>query len=187
MPGGKNMGMLLRKIDIGQSEIPTLETVPNKPDEIQAVYYDKDGKRYYFSNELGHKVYTANSDGRPMTKREYKEVHTLMILKTLERADQKTQDQILPELLKLEFSLGHANSTFEINRPCIGGDRIGALIINKGLARYIYNADSNTVFHIDHSKHINGHFMQDGPEKDEIIDTITSSKTLQKKMRSFAN
>ena len=122
-----------------------------------------------------------------MTKREYKEVHTLMILKTLERADQKTQDQILPELLKLDFSLGHANSTFEINRPCIGGDRIGALIINKGLARYIYNADSNTVFHIDHSKKINGHFMQDGPEKDEIIDTITSSKTLQKKMRSFAN
>ena len=45
------MGMLLRKIDIGQSEIPTFETVPNKPDEIQAVYYDKEGKRYYY-NEI---------------------------------------------------------------------------------------------------------------------------------------
>lgn len=179
------MGMLLRKYDIGQSEIPTLETVPNKPEEVQAIYYDKDGKRYYFSNELGHKVYTANSDGRPMTRREYKEIHSLMILKTLEKAEDK--DQILQELLKLDFSLGHANSTFEINRPCIGGDRIGALIINKGLAKYIYNADSNTVFHIDHSKHINGHFMKEGPEKDDIIDTITSSKTLQKKIRTSAN
>ncbi len=179
------MGMILKKMEIGQSEIPTLEIAPNEPDKIQAVYYDKDGKRYYFSNELGHRVYSPNTDGRPMTKREYREIHTLMILKTLERAEE--QDQILQELLKLDFGLGHANSTFEINKPCIGGDRIGALIINRGLARYIYNADSNTVFHIDHSKHINGYFMQDGPEKDEIIETLTSSKTLQKKMNTYAN
>ena len=179
------MEMIFKKIEIGQSEIPTLETAPNEPDKIQAVYYDKDGKRYYFSNELGHKVYSPNAGGRPMTRREYKEIHTLMILKTLEKA--KGQDQILQELLKLDFGLGHANSTFEINKPCIGGDRIGALIINKGFARYIYNADSNTVFHIDHSKHINGCFMPEGPEKDKIIETLTSSKTLQKKMNTYAN
>ena len=84
--------------------------------------------------------------------------------------------------LNLDFSLGHANSTFEVVCSCSGLSKIGALALNIGTGRYLYNQDANTVFHIDHSKLINGTMMR-SPEKDEIIRKISSSKTMTKKIK----
>lgn len=176
------MGILFKNIDLTESHIPVLEMSTSDPEKVQAITFNEGGKKYYFSNELGHKVITSGEE-RPMTKKEYRQVLQSMTEKTLENAD--NPDQILDELIQLDFGIGHANSTFQINKPCIGENRTGALIINQGFARYIYNADSNTVFHIDHSKHINGSFMQEGSEKDKIIHTLTTSKTLQKKLESL--
>lgn len=176
------MGILLKNIDLAETHLPILEVSTSDPNKVQAIIFNEGGKRYYFSNELGHKVITS-AEERPMSKKEYKEALQRMTEKTMDNAEDP--DQIMDELIKLDFGMGHANSTFQINRPCIGDNRIGALIINRGFARYIYNADSNTVFHIDHSRNINGSFMKEGSEKDEIIHTLTTSKTLRKKIESL--
>ena len=176
------MGIIYRNMNEVNSKVPALELAPNDPEKVQAIIFIEDRKKYYFSNELGHKV-ISSSDERPMTKKEYKTILETMTRKTLENAE--NPDKILDELIQLDFGMGHSNSTFQINRPCVGTDRIGALIFNSGTSRYIYNADVGTVFHIDHANHINGHFMQDGPDKDRIIGTLTSSKTLQKKIQKL--
>lgn len=174
------MGIIHKNLHITSSEVPILELSPNDPEKVQAIIFDDEGKRYYFSNELGHKVINSSAEHRPMSKKEYKEVYSKMVEKTISNSDDS--EQILDEIIKLDFGIGHANSTFQINKPCVGGNRLGSLIINIGCARYIYNADANTVFHIDHSKRITGYFMHDGPEKDGIIHTLTSSKTMAKKI-----
>lgn len=175
------MGILYKNITTTNSKVPTLELAPNDPEKVQAIIFYEDGKKYYFSNELGHKV-ISSSEERPMSKKEYNNIMKKMTEKTLENAEKP--DEILDQLIQLDFGTGHANSTFQINRPCVGSEKIGALIFNVGSARYIYNTDgyNATVFHIDHGKNINGHFMPDGPDKDRIITTLTNSKTLQKKI-----
>lgn len=160
--------------------IPNLIFGKNDPEEIKALEYSFDGKYYYFSNEEGHKVYSYDKRScRPMTKREFKNICTQM-LDNLENYGEQ-ESLILSEIEKLDFSIGHANSTFEVVCSCSGLSKIGALALNLGTGRYLYNQDANTVFHIDHSKLINGTMMK-SPEKDEIIRKITSSKTMTKKI-----
>ena len=159
---------------------PTIIFEKNNEEEVKALEYEREGKHYYFSNEEGHKVYSYDRRSiRPMTKREFKSICTEM----LDNLDTYGVESslILAEIEKLDFSLGHANSTFEVVCSCSGLSKIGALALNIGTGRYLYNQDANTVFHIDHSKLINGTMMK-SPEKDEIIKKITSSKTMTKKI-----
>ena len=58
--------------------------------------------------------------------------------------------------------------------------------MNIGAARYFYHPNENKVFHVDHSKLINGHMLV-SPESDEIISKITSSKTMTKKIQKALN
>ena len=73
---------------------------------------------------------------------------------------------------KLDFSIGHANSTFEIVKSCVTTKKVGTLVLNIGPARYLFNEDTNSIFHIDYTKHINGHMLK-SPEKEEIIEEET--------------
>lgn len=168
---------------VGEKQItkPNLIFEKDNPEEVKAIEYAFDGKHYYFSNKEGHKVYSYDKRShRPMTKREFKKACTNMLDNLESYGEQSTL--ILSEIENLDFSLGHANSTFEVVCSCSGLSKIGALALNIGTGRYLYNQDANTVFHIDHSKLINGTMMK-SPEKDEIIKKITSSKTMTKKIK----
>ncbi len=159
--------------------------VRNESDEsVTAIIFDYNKKRYVLSNELGHKVISSPEE-RPMTKKEFKKIIEIIAEKTFEKP--KTQDEILDALIELDFGLGHANSVFQVNRPCIGLPGVCALIINKGSARYIFNQEGNQVYHINYAQHINGHFLPDGEEKENIINTLKTSKTLKKKLAKLAN
>ena len=170
---------------IKRTIIPEIIYDRDNPEQIKALAYNKDGKRYYFSNEEGHKVYSEDRRScRPMTKREFKDICTLM----LEQAGSygETEATILAQIENLDFGLGHANSTFEVVLSCMSLHRIGALALNIGTSRYLYNQEAETVFHIDHSKLINGTMLK-SPEKDAIIQKITSSKTMTKKINQALN
>lgn len=161
--------------------IPNLIFEKDNPERVKAIEYAFDRKHYYFSNEEGHKVYSYDKrSNRPMTKREFKHACTNMLDNLDAYGDQSAL--ILAEIENLDFSVGHANSTFEVVCSCSGLSKIGALALNIGTGRYLYNQDANTVFHIDHSKLINGTMMR-SPEKDEIIRKISSSKTMTKKIK----
>lgn len=165
--------------------VPSIIYDRSNPTEVQAISYSIDGKKYYFSNDEGHKVYNGTmSSPRPMTKKEFKDICSLMVLNASQYGE--LEETVLAEIEKLDFAEGHANSTFEVVQSCMGFSRIGALALNIGTARYLYNQDANTVFHIDHSKLINGTMMK-SPEKDEIIAKITSSKTMTKKIQRVLN
>ena len=155
----------------------------NTPEEVEAIEYKKDGLHYYFSNAKGHKVYSYDRCiCRPMTKKEFKSICTEM----LDNLDSYGEQEfiILAEIEKLDFSLGHANSTFEVIRSWSSTSKLGTLALNIGTGRFLYNIDANTVFHIDHSKFINGTMLK-SPEKDEIIKKITTSKTMTKKINQI--
>lgn len=178
--GGRiTMVAFKNQIRIGDAIIPTLEASPLDPTKAQAIFFDNETKRYYFSNNLGHKVISGGTE-RPMTKKEYKDTCQKMTSYALET----NNETLLDEIIKLDFKLGHANSTFEISKSYQCTSLTGTLIFNQGLARYIYNPDSDSVFHINHSKQINGTFLTNGPEKEAIVKTLTTSKTMQKKLQS---
>ncbi len=155
----------------------TLEYSKNDPTNVEAIFFDENNTRYYFSNELGHKI-ISGSVKRPMTKKEYKESLDKLIKKA---ASTQNRDQILDEIINLDFGLGHANSTFEITKPLLSDSDQTILILNQGISRYLYSPNANTVFHIDRSKHINGSFI-DGSEKNNVVQILTHSKTIQRKM-----
>lgn len=150
-------------------------------DEIRAITYTVNGIKYQFSNEEGHKVYPSGSysSPRPMTKKEFKDICEIMVNNSHLYGD--IEETVLSEIEKLDFSIGHANSTFEIVRSCVDQTKLGTLVMNIGNARYFYHPNENTVFHVDHSKLISGHMLL-SPEKDTIISKITSSKTMTKKI-----
>lgn len=177
----------METIHVERKEENTLPTIINSDTELDKVIgltYIIDGKKYVFSNELGHKVMSLNnSDKRPMTKTEFKEIRAKMASSIIK--SDTIPEALVAELENLDFGLGHANGTFEVVTACLSKTKVGALVINLGHARYIYNQDANTVFHIDHSKRIIGNFMQEGPEKAKIIDKITSSKTMAKKLATM--
>ena len=155
-------------------------------DEVRAITYTVNGIKYQFSNEEGHKVYPLGSysSPRPMTKKEFKDICKIMVLNS--SAYGEIEETILSEIEKLDFSIGHANSTFEIVRSCVEQSKLGTLVMNIGAARYFYHPNENKVFHVDHSKLINGHMLV-SPESDEIISKITSSKTMTKKIQKALN
>lgn len=167
-----------KQINIGDANRPTLEQSPEDPTKVQAIFFDQDHKRYYFSNDQGHKVIEQNLV-RPMTKKEYISGFQQMLTDTLA---EPTTEPILDELLKLDFGIGHANSTFEVTRPCLSVGTEVVQIFNKGTSRFIYNIANDTVYHINRSKNINGLFLPDGPEKEQVIKILTTSKTMQAKM-----
>ncbi len=155
-------------------------------DEIRAITYTVNGIKYQLSNEEGHKVYASGSYSapRPMTKKEFKDLCKIMILNSSLYGE--IEETILSEIEKLDFSIGHANSTFEIVRSCVDQTKLGTLVMNIGQARYFYHPNENNVFHVDHSKLISGHMLQ-SPERETIIDKITSSKTMTKKINKALN
>ena len=114
-----------------------------------------------------------------MTKKEFKDICEIMVNNSHLYGD--IEETVLSEIEKLDFSIGHANSTFEIVRSCVDQTKLGTLVMNIGNARYFYHPNENTVFHVDHSKLISGHMLL-SPEKDTIISKITSSKTMTKKI-----
>ena len=112
-----------------QITIPTLLFEKDNPEEVKAIEYAFDGKHYYFSNKEGHKVYSYDKRShRPMTKREFKKACTNMLDNLDSYGEQSTL--ILSEIENLDFSLGHANSTFEVVCSCSGLSKIGALALN---------------------------------------------------------
>lgn len=145
-----------------------------------AIVYNYAGKKYIFSNEEGHKVSLSYGRAlRPMSKKEFKDICTIMLNNSSQYGDEEAL--ILSEIEKLDFGIGHANSTFEVIKSSMEISKISALALNIGTGRYLYNQKDNTVYHIDHSKLINGTMMK-SPEKDEIIKKITDSKTMTKKI-----
>ena len=166
--------------------LPTIVKNPTKPEETEAITFNQNGKKYYFSNELGHKViYEGGYAQRAMTKKEFKEIRAKMLSKT-KTSETEEKDSILKQIVNLDFAEGHANKTFEIARSLRAQTGIGALIINIGNTRYIYNQEAGTVLHIDHSKRISGRMLQ-GDEKTQIIDKINSSKTMAKKIAKITH
>ena len=151
-----------------------------------AIVYNYAGKKYIFSNEEGHKVSLPyGHTSRPMTKKEFKDICTIMLNNLAQYGNDEAL--ILSEIEKLDFGIGHANSTFEVIKSSMEMSKISALALNIGTGRYLYNQNANTVYHIDHSKLING-IMMKSPEKDEIIKKITGSKTMTKKItRALSN
>ena len=163
-----------------ETTLPELITSFSNREQVTGISYISNGKKYIFSNELGHKVTATNGyDQRPMTKTEFKEIRAKMACSILKSPD--LPEKLVEELEKLDFSIGHANGTFEVVTACMSASKVSALVINLGNARYIYNQDANTVFHIDHSKLINGE------EKTRLIDKITTSKTMAKKLTFYQN
>ena len=157
----------------------------NETEKVLAITYTEEQNKYFLSNQEGHKVYTRdNSFYRPMTKQEYKETY-LKILNSIPN-DSTISDTILVELENLDFSTGHANSTFEIVKSYLEPHGIGALALNIGLNRYLYNQQKETIYHIDRSKLTVGRMLQ-SPEKDEIIKKLTTSKTMTKKLQHIIN
>lgn len=169
-----------------QPIIPTIVYSFNNSEEIRAITYTINGTKYQLSNEDGHKVYASGSCSapRPMTKKEFKDICKLMILNSHTYGD--IEEIVLSEIEKLDFSLGHANSTFEIVRSCVEQSKLGTLVMNIGPARYFYHPTEDKVFHVDHTKLINGHMLV-APEKDEIISKMTTSKTMIKKIEKALN
>lgn len=161
--------------------IPQIVYSFQNQDEVRAITYTKNGIKYQLSNEEGHKVYTSGSYSapRPMTKKEYKDLYKTMILNSYLYGEK--EEIILSEMEKLDFATGHANATFEIVRSCVEQSKLGTLVMNIGQARYFYHPEDSRVFHVDHSKLITGHMLT-SPEKDKIIEKITSSKTMTKKI-----
>lgn len=165
------------QIRIGEATTPTRERSADDPTKSQAIFYDEGNKRYYFSNELGHKV-IAHSTERPMEKQEYKNIYDKMVRVLLENP---SDEPILDEIVGLNFDRGHANSTFEVTRPCQCTTEAATQIFNRGTNRYIYNSDNNTVYYSD--GRLNGSFLA-GEEKESIIKVLTKSKTMQRKLQS---
>ena len=131
-----------------EQSFPKIITSNQDPEQVIAITYTDNGKKYSFSNEFGHKVQT--SDGtRPMTKTEFKEVRAKMARCILE--SREPSESLTIELEKLDFAQGHANGTFEVVTSCMSQSNIGALVMHIGPARYIYNLDANSVFHNIHS------------------------------------
>ena len=169
-----------------QTIIPQVIYSFQNQDEIRGITYTVNGTKYQFSNEEGHKVYSSGSCStpRPMTKKEFKDICKIMILNSSSYGE--AEEVILSEIEKLDFAIGHANSTFEIVRSCVEQSKLGTLVMNIGPARYFYHPTENRVFHVDHSKLINGHMLTP-PESDAIIAKITSSKTMTKKIQKVLN
>lgn len=186
------MCMIIERRDLQPNEsvepiIPRVVYSFNDPEEVRAITYTAaNGIKYQLSNEDGHKVYLSGSMStpRPMTKKEFKDICETIISNSEYYGD--VEETILAEMEKLDFSIGHANSTFEIVKSCVDFSKLGTLVLNLGSARYFYHPDENTVFHVDHSKLINGHMLLE-PEKEEIITKITSSKTMTKKIQRALN
>ena len=184
------MYMIIERRDQHPNEQPIIPRIVysfSEPEEIRAITYTTpNGIKYQLSNEEGHKVYPSGSTStpRPMTKKEFKEICKNILLNSEYYGDD--EETILAEMEKLDFSIGHANSTFEMVRSCVDFSKLGTLVLNLGSARYFYHPEENTVFHVDHSKLINGHMLVDA-EKEEIIEKITSSKTMTKKIKKTLN
>lgn len=164
---------------------PELITSVKEPNVVCAISFEDGDKKYYFSNKQGHTVIEANgAKQRQMRKKEFKSILGKMIECVFD--SDCDNELLLEEIQKLNYAEGHANKTFEVVRPLTSLDGVHSLIINLGTARYIYNQEENTVLQIDHSKRINGTFLQEGPEKDEIIHKIASSKTMTKKLATLS-
>ena len=166
--------------------VPQIIYKDDSNEEIQAITYTVNGIKYHLSNGDGHKVYRLGTIAapRPMTKKEFKELCKTLIL-NFDKYDD-IGDTILAIVDQLDFQMGHANSTFEIVKSCVDPRPVGTLVMNIGTARYLYNQDVNSVFHIDHTKFISGHMLQE-PEKERIISKIKTSKTMTKKIQHALN
>ena len=166
--------------------IPQIMYSFQNKEDIRGISYTINGIKYQFSNDEGHKVYSSGSYSapRPMTKKEFKDICKIMVLNSSSYGE--AEELILSEIEKLDFSIGHANSTFEIVRSCVEQSKLGTLVMNIGPARYFYHPNEDKVFHVDHSKLISGHMLVP-PESDEIISKITSSKTMNRKIQKALN
>jgi len=147
--------------------------------KIYAIAFNYDNKRYLFSNEDGHEViYDGGRKIRQMKKREFTDIKNKMLQTA---TNTYNTNEILVEIENLDFSLGHANSSFSVITDYGTTPRIKFLVINMGIMRYVYNPDNNSVFALNRDKKT-GDYMLECPEKSQIIDKINSSKTMAKKI-----
>lgn len=161
--------------------LPQIIYTDQTKEKVLAIIYNVNGKKYYLSNENGHKVYSLGVDSmpRPMTKKEFKQLCSTLILNS--KYYNELEDQIITAVEQLDFSKGHANSTFEIAKSCLDLNPLGTLVMNIGNAKYFYNTYNDSVYHIDHSKLILGRTLKE-TEKEKIISKISTSKTMTKKI-----
>lgn len=172
---------------VSNTQIVIPEIIHNikNPEQVIGLSYHTNGKRYYFSNSDGHKVFSSGSQScRPMTKKEFKDI----CLQMLENSNHygEIEETVLSTIESLDFGLGHANSTFEVAISWCEPTKISALVMNIGTSRYLYNQDANTIFHVDHSKLVNGEMLR-SPFKEQIIEKIQTSKTMAKKINQAFN
>lgn len=151
--------------------------------EIYAIAFHQDNKRYIFSNEYGHLViYNGGHSKKPMTKREYEEIRNQMINNVI-KLNKEKRDIYLDEIITLDFSIGHANAVFEVhNHDYSDQTTISSLIINIDNMRYVYSPENNTVLKVNIDRTSPSGYITSKREKDEIIHKLTTSKTIRKKI-----
>ena len=137
---------------------------------------------FVFSNEEGHKVfYNGGHSARPMSKKEYKEVRAAMII-AASKCEPDKKSKYLDEIAKLDYTTGHNNATFEVITTIKEPSIIKSLAINLGNMRYVYSQVDGNVLKVNLDRTTRSGYMNDGTEKDKIINKITTSKTMAKKI-----
>lgn len=149
-----------------------------------ALAFNDSGKRYIFSNEDGHRVIfsCANPQAqarRPMTRKEFEDIREKMTEKA-KGASEETE--ILAEIKKLDFAKGHANAVFDVITYVDGENQVRALAININFSRYVYDLENERLSRVDTSRQITTKEITDTKKKDEIVNKMFTSKTLQKKI-----
>ena len=147
--------------------------------EIRAIAFNKDGRRYLFSNDEGHIVIYNNANtNRPMTKKEYNEIKKAMINSAIKN---NSESDILNSISSLDFNQGHANATFEVLTSISTPQKVRSLALNINLMRYVYNLEDQSLLIVNREKETSG-YMIDGEAKDHIVNTMMHSKTMTKKI-----
>lgn len=147
--------------------------------KIRAVAFNKDGKRYLFSNNEGHIVIYNNARiNRPMTKKEFYNIKNMMITSAINTDD---ETEVLENITSLDFNQGHANATFEVLTSISKPEKVKSLALNINLMRYVYNLEDQSLLIVNREKETSG-YMIDSKEKDNIVNTMLKSKTMTKKI-----
>lgn len=151
-------------------------------DGLTKIAFQKGGKRYLFSNDDGHVVISNSGHSIvPMERKEFEEVRDLMIDST-NNCNSEKKATYLKEIGKLDYHIGHANSTFEVITKIGEPTTIQSLIINLGNLRYVYSQDKKTVLKVNVLDRCMHSIYLEGEEKERIIGKITNSKTMTKKI-----
>lgn len=147
--------------------------------EIRAIAFNKDGRRYLFSNDEGHIViYNSATINRPMTKKEFYNIKNMMFNSVIST---DVETEVLENITSLDFNKGHANATFEVITSISRPEKVRSLALNIRIMRYVYNLEDQSLLIVNREKETSG-YMIDGGAKDYIVNTMLKSKTMTKKI-----